>query len=89
MHGSFDKQPKGDPPPYQNWSFKLVALPVLIVVALIGMVVSHPPAVKWVSDAVQAEFVGPRFVGTEIVPDLASPTQLARPTNQIRTVRAY
>ncbi len=84
MHGSFDKQPQDDQSVYRSFSIKLVALPVLIIVALIGMAVSHPAAIKWISDAAQAE-----FVGTDLVPDLTPPTQLARPTNQIQTVHAH
>jgi hypothetical protein len=52
------------------------------------MAVSHPSASKWISDAAQAEFVGTEFVGTDIVPNQTPPTQLARPNNQIRTVKA-
>jgi hypothetical protein len=88
MHGSFDKQPQDGRSVYRSFSIKLVALPVLIIVALIAMAVSHPSATKWISDAVQAEFFGTEFVGTDIVPDAAPPTQLAQPTNQIRTVHA-
>ncbi len=58
MHGSFDKQPQDDQSVYRSFSIKLVALPVLIIVALIGTAVSHPAAIKWISDAAQAEFVG-------------------------------
>jgi hypothetical protein len=86
MQGSFDKQPQGDRSAYQSFSIKLVALPVLFIVALIGMAVSRPSASKWISDAVQA--VGTQFVRTDFVPNLAPPTQLARPTSQIRTVKA-
>jgi hypothetical protein len=86
MQGSFDKQPQGDRSVYQSFSIKLVALPVLFIVALIGMAVSRPSASKWISDAVQV--VGTQFVGTDPVPNLAPPAQLARPTNQIRTVKA-
>lgn len=88
MHGSLDKQPRGDRSAYQSFSIKLVALPLLFIAALIGMAVSHPSASKWISDAVQAEFVGTQFVGTDLVPNLTPPTQLAPPTNQIRTVKA-
>jgi len=79
MHGSFDKPPdeQGN---YQSFSIKLVALPVLVIVALIGMVVSHPAAVQWISDAAQAEFVGYNLGSTGLDPDIA------RPGNQIRTV---
>jgi hypothetical protein len=84
MHGSFDKQPQDEQSNYRSFSIKLVALPVLLVIALIGMLVSHPSASKWISDAAQAEFVGSEFVG-----NLAPPTRLATPTNEIRTVKAY
>jgi hypothetical protein len=89
MHGSFDKQPHDDQNFDQGWSIKLVALPVLVVVALIGMVLSHPTAIKWISDAAQAEYVGTEFVGTDLVPNLVPPTRTAQPANQIRTVRAF
>lgn len=84
MHGSLDHQPRDSQSAYRNWNMKLIALPILGVVALIAFVVSHPGASKWISDAAQAE-----FVGTDFVPDLPPPTQLAQPVNQIRTVKAY
>jgi hypothetical protein len=89
MHGSFDKRPQDEQSNYQSFSIKLVALPVLLVIALIGMLASHPSASKWISDAVQAEFVGTEFVGTDLVPNLVPPTHLATPSNEIRTVKAY
>lgn len=84
MHGSFDKQPRKGQSAYRNWNMKLIALPILGVVALMAFVVSHPGASKWIADAAQAE-----FAGTEFVPDMAPPTQLGQPGNQIRTVKAY
>jgi hypothetical protein len=84
MHGSLDRPPRDDQSSDRGWDIKLVALPILVVVALIGLAVSHPNASKWISEAVQAE-----FVGTDFVPDLAPPTRLAQPTNEIRTVKAY
>jgi len=84
MQGPFEKSPKGEPNIYQNWSMKLFALPLLLAIALIGYVISHPDVAKWVADGVQAE-----FVGTDIVPDLAPPKRVAQPTEQIRTVRAH
>ena len=89
MHGSFDKQPQDEQSNYQSFSIKLVALPVLVIIALIGMLVSHPVAVKWISDAAQAEFVGSDFGGTDLMPDAARPAQMAQPSNGIRAVRAY
>jgi hypothetical protein len=79
MHGSFD-QPREGKSAYRNWNMKLIALPILGVVALIAFVISHPNASKWISDAAQAEFVGT---------DLAPPTLVAQPANEIRTVKAY
>ena len=58
MHGPFDKSPEGEPNIYRSWSMKLFALPLLLVIALIGYIVSHPEVGKWVADGVQAEFVG-------------------------------
>ena len=84
MHGSFDQQPREGKSAYRNWNMKLIALPILGVVAVIAFVVSHPGASKWIADAAQAE-----FAGTEFMPDIAPPTQLAQPNNQIRTVKAY
>ena len=80
MHGPLEKQPRDAKSAYRNWNIKLFALPILLVVALISFVVSHPSASKWISDAAQAE-----FVGTDITPA----TIVARPTNEIRTVKAY
>jgi len=80
MHGPLEKQPRDAKSAYRNWNIKLFALPILLVVALISFVVSHPSASKWISDAAQAEFVGT---------DLTPPTVVAQPTNEIRTVKAY
>jgi hypothetical protein len=82
MQGPVEKQPRGSV--YRNWDIKLLALPVLLVAALIGFVVSHPDVSKWVAAAAQAE-----FVGTDFVPELAPPTRLAGPKNEIRTVKVY
>ncbi len=74
MHGPFDKSPRGEQNIYQSWSMKLFALPLLLAIALIGYVVSHPDVAKWVADGVQAE-----FVGTDL-PDLVPPTRIAQPS---------
>jgi len=83
MQGPVEKQRRGGKSAYRNWDLKLLALPVLLGVALIGFAVSHPGVSKWVSEAAQAE-----FAGTD-VPDLAPSTRFAQPTNEIRTVKAY
>lgn len=84
MHGPFDKSPKGEPNIYQNWSMKLFALPLLVAIALIGYFISHPEVSRWVADSVQAE-----FVGTNMMPDVPPPAQIAQPNDQVRTVSAH
>ena len=84
MHGSLDRRPRDDQSSYRGWGIKLVALPIFVIIALIGLAVSQPNASKWISDAAQAE-----FVGTDFVPNLAPPTHLAQPMNETRTVRSY
>jgi hypothetical protein len=84
MHGSFDQSPQDDQSIYRSWTIKLIALPVLALVALIAFAISHPETANWLSEAAQAE-----FVGSDLVPDPAPPTQVARPANQIRTVLAH
>jgi hypothetical protein len=84
MQDPVEKQPRAGRNAYRNWDMKLFALPVLLAAALIGFVVSHPGISKWVADATQAE-----FAGTDFEPDLAPPTRVAGPKNEIRTVKAY
>ena len=84
MHGSLDKQPRDSESVYRNWSMKLIALPILAAIALIAFAVSHPDASRWIAQAVEAE-----FSNTDLVPDLAPPTRLALPSNEIRTINAY
>jgi hypothetical protein len=84
MHGSLDRPPRDDQSSDRGSDLKLVALPIFVVIALIGVALSHPNASKWISEAAQAE-----FVGTDFVPNLAPPTRLAQPTNETRTVRLY
>ena len=84
MHGPFEKARKGEPNIYQSWSIKLVALPLLLLIALIGYIVSHPEVAKWVADAVGAE-----FIGTNESPDAASAKRVAQPGDQGRAVTAH
>ena len=81
MPGSFDQQPRGSESVYRNWGMKLIALPVLAAVALIAFVVSHPDSSRWIAQAVEAE-----FASTDLVPDLARPTRIALPSNEIRNI---
>ena len=76
---TFDKRVRDAKSSDIYWSVALVALPVLIVVALIGVAVNHPSAGQWIAQSAQAEYVGTEFVGTDLVPDVAPPTRIARP----------
>jgi hypothetical protein len=84
MHGPFDKSAKDQANIYKNWSMKLFALPLLLAIALIGYVVSHPDIVKWVADGIQAE-----LAGTHAAPDPTASTRVAAPNNQAHGVSAH
>jgi hypothetical protein len=64
-----------------NWTAGMLAVHGVIILVLVGLVLSHPAASEWISQAVQAEFVGNP-------PPVVVPTQIARPGTQMRTVRA-
>ena len=83
MHGSFDRPGRSEDRGQQSWSVGFFAFPILLVIALVGLALAQPAASKWISEAVRAE-----FGGGSVTPEI-SPVQLARPTMQIRTVRAY
>jgi hypothetical protein len=83
MHGSLEKPDKAEQNIHGSWGMRLLAIPALLLTALIGFLVSHPAASSWISQAVQAE-----FVGADWTPDLV-PTQTAKPAMEIRTVKAY
>lgn len=82
MQGSFKKSGETDYRIYQSRGAAFYALPLLLAVALTGMVITYPAASAWISQGVQAE-----FAGSDLVPDVA-PTQLAKPPAEIKTVRA-
>ena len=76
MQGSLDKQPRDSHGVYRNWTIKLFALPILALVALIGFAVTHPGISRWISDSVEAEFVGPYLVP-------------AKPAGDVRTAKVH
>jgi hypothetical protein len=82
MHGSFDRSQEHRNRTDRDWNIVLFALPVLVVLALVGLAIIQPSASSWISEAVQAEFAGMNSPG--IVP-----IQLAEPVMRIRTVNAY
>ena len=88
MQGSFDNRQQDLESNYGSFSMKLIALPALVIVALIGMLVSHPAAVKWISDAAQAEFAGTDAVDVDPLTKIAQPAPTALPRNEARTVKA-
>ena len=88
MQGSFDNRQQDPESNYGSFSIKLIALPALVIVALIGMLVSHPAAVKWISDAAQAEFAGTDAVDVDPLTKIAQPAPTALPRNEARTVKA-
>ena len=81
MHGTIDRVGKNNNRIHQSWSVGFFAVPVLLILALIGLAIFQPAASVWISEAVQAE-----FSGTDIAPQVA-PTQLARPAGESRTAR--
>jgi hypothetical protein len=82
MHGSLEKSGKSVKDFYRNWGIGFFALPVLLVIMMIGWALMHSKASSLISDAVQSEFVGSQ------PPPEAAPTQLAQPASKTRTVRA-
>ena len=53
-----------------------------MVITLVALAIIKPAASTWISEAVQAEFVGMSSPGVV-------PKELAQPAMQIRTVKAY
>jgi uncharacterized iron-regulated membrane protein len=82
MNGSFDKSGKSYDDVRGHWNVGFLALPALVLIALAGLAVMHPAASNWISDAVQAE-----FVGIAPAPE-AAPSQMAQPAREVRTVKA-
>jgi hypothetical protein len=63
---------------YRNWGIGAFALPVLVVIALIGLALTHSDRSAWVGDALRAEFASVDY-GPE-----AMPTQPAQRAGEIR-----
>jgi hypothetical protein len=73
MRGPYDKPDRTTENSFfQRWGAGLLALPVLLVIALIGLAIVQPAATNWIADEVMAEFTGANYG-----PD-AAPTQLAK-----------
>jgi hypothetical protein len=83
MHGSLDKQGETGNRVYRRWGIAIFAVPVFVVIALIGLALAQPAASNWISAAVQAEFAG------SSLPQEAASTLLAQPAMTVRAVRLY
>jgi hypothetical protein len=57
---------------FQRWGAGFLALPVLLVITLIGLAIVQPATTNWIADQVMAEFTGANYG-----PDAAA-TQLAK-----------
>jgi hypothetical protein len=89
MHGTFDKSRKSYNRIDRGSGIEFMALPALLVIAVIGLAMIHPAMPSWISEAVQAEFVNPDLVRDITPTQLAQPGQLAQPDMATRAVKAY
>jgi hypothetical protein len=81
-NGMFEKLSETIKRLYHNWGLGIFALPALILIALVGLAMTHPDASNWMSEAAQAE-----FAGANSRPE-AAPKQLAQPAREVRPVRS-
>jgi hypothetical protein len=65
---------------FWNSSAVVLAANGIVSLILMGMVIGCPPASRWISEAVQAEFAG------VAIPDVP-PTQMAQPALPTRTAK--
>jgi hypothetical protein len=83
MHGSFDKPGESGNRMHRRWGIGSFALPLLLLIALIGLVITQPEAPRLISEAVQAE-----FAGADLQP-VTTPMQIAKPTGEILAAKTY
>ena len=81
MHAPYDKQKTGDRTQPKS-SVGFLVLMTAIPFVLVAVAILHPRAPAWISQAVEAEFIGDSGV-------VDAPTQLAKPdrTAPVQTVR--
>ncbi|HEY3032333.1 MAG TPA: hypothetical protein VGJ68_19455 [Bradyrhizobium sp.] len=82
MQGLLDKSGETISRIYQRWGIGVFALPVLLVIALVGFAMTPRAASNWISQATEAEFAGANYRLE------AAPAQPAKPAIEIRTVKA-
>jgi hypothetical protein len=78
MHGSFDRSGETGDSIYRSWGFGFCAF-ALLAIALIGLAITQPSAIDWISETAQAE-----YAATYSAPVTAP----ARPATDVRIVRA-
>ena len=83
MHGSLNKPGETGDRICRRWAIGVFAVPVIVVIGLIGLSLVHPAASSWISAAVQAEFTG------SSLPQEAASTLMAQPAMTVRAVRLY
>jgi hypothetical protein len=83
MHAPYDRSRKDSSRTEPRSGVGFIVLPVLIAMVLIALVMVHPKASTWISQAVQAE-----FDGSGIAEDM--PVETVRPVTAepMRTVHA-
>jgi hypothetical protein len=82
MQGLLDKSGETINRIYQRWGIGIFALPVLLMIALVGLAMTPGAPSNWISQATEAEFAGANYR-----PEPA-PAQPANPAIKIRTVKA-
>jgi hypothetical protein len=82
VHGMFKRAGEMIKRIYDNWGVGAFALPVLVLITLVGLAMTHMDVSNWMSEAAQAE-----FTGANNPPEPAS-KQLAQPAGEIRNVRS-
>lgn len=82
MQALFEKSGETIKHIYQRWGIGVFALPVLLVIGLVGLAMTPGAASNWISQTTEAEFAGANYRLE------ATPAQPAKPAIEIRTVNA-
>ena len=81
MQRSTNELSKSDRRFLWSWTAGILAIHGVILLVLVSLVMRYPAASEWISQAVQAEFVGNP-------PPPIVPTQIAQPGGRARTAMA-
>ena len=80
MPRAFDKPDQQENYVQSNWTVGIAAALGVIMFGLVVLMSNSPAASNWVSEAVQAEFVGSSYTPQQ------APVQTAQPAKDLRTV---